>query len=160
MSERRQNLALKVFQTIMGEALAPKAQEKKHPEAFYRGWRLVAMDGTQYSVTNTPQILSSLSKAASRRMKAVFAKIGAVVLVEIGVHNPLAVEIGAEGESEMTLAKRLRSHLPEKSLLIADRYYRCVGFPGRVLCPLAGREVRLFGARAQQSQTSLGRASG
>lgn len=123
MSERRQNLPWKVFETIMGEALAPKAQEKKHPEAFYRGWRLVAMDGTQFSVANTPQILASLSKAAARRMKAAFAKIGAVILVEIGVHNPLAAEIGAGGESEMTLAKRLLSRLPEKSLLIADRYY-------------------------------------
>jgi len=123
MSERRQNLPWKVFETIMGEALAPKAQEKKHPGAFYRGWRLVAMDGTQFSVTNTPQILSSLSKAAARRLKAAFAKIGAVVLVELGVHNPLAAEIGADGESEMTLAKRLLSRLPANSLLIADRFY-------------------------------------
>lgn len=123
MSERRQNLPWKVFETIMGEVLAPKAQEKKHPGAFYRGWRLIAIDGTQFSVTNTPQILASLSKAASRRMKAAFAKIGAVVLVELGVHNPVAAEIGREGESEMTLAKRLLSRLPAKSLLIADRCY-------------------------------------
>lgn len=123
MSERRQNLPWKVFDIILGEALAPKAEEKKHPEAFYRGWRLVAIDGTQFSVTNTPQILSSLSKAASRRLKAAFAKVGAVVLVELGVHNPLAAEIGVEGESEMTLAKRLLSRLPEHSLLIADRCY-------------------------------------
>ncbi len=123
MSERRQNLPWKVFETIMGEALAPLAKEKKHPGAFYRGWRLVGIDGTQFSVSNTPQILSSLSKAASRRMKAAFAKIGAVVLVELGVHNPLAAEIGTEGESEMTLAKRLLSRLPANSLLIADRLY-------------------------------------
>lgn len=123
MSERRQNLPWKVFETIMEEALAPIAQEKKHPGAFYRGWRLVAIDGTNFSVTNTPQILSALSKAASRRMKAAFAKIGAALLVEVGTHNPLAAEIGQEDESEMTLAKRLLSRLPEKSLLLADRYY-------------------------------------
>lgn len=123
MSERRQNLPWKVFETIMGEALAPKAQEDKHPGAFYQGWRLVAIDGTQFSVTNTPQILASLSKAASRRLKAAFAKIGAVVLVELGVHNPLAAEIGVNGEGEMTLAKRLLSRLPANSLLIADRCY-------------------------------------
>lgn len=136
MSERRQNLPWKVFETIMEEALAPIAQEKKHPEAFYRGWRLVAIDGTQFSVTNTPQILSSLSKAASRRMKAAFAKIGAALLVEIGTHNPLAAEIGQEGESEMTLAKRLLSRLPEKSLLIADRYYGVAAFLNEFLALL------------------------
>lgn len=136
MSERRQNLPWKVFETIMGEALAPKAQEKKHPEAFYRGLRLVAMDGTKFSVTNTPQILSSLSKAASRRMKAAFAKIGAVVLVELGVHNPLAAEIGADGESEMTLAKRLLSRLPANSLLLADRFYGVGAFLSEFLAVL------------------------
>jgi hypothetical protein len=123
MSERRQNLPAKVFSMIMEAALGPKAQEKQHPEAFYRGWRLLAIDGTQFSVTNTPQILSSLRKAASRRMNAAFAKIGAVVLVELGLHNPVAAEIGAQGESEMILAKRLLSRLPAKSLLIADRHY-------------------------------------
>lgn len=123
MSERRQNLPWKVFHTIMEGALGPKAREDKNPGAFYRGWRLVAIDGTQFSISNTPQILSSLSKAASRRMKAAFAKIGAAVLVELGIHNPLAAEIGQEGESEMVLAKRLLDRLPEKSLLIADRLY-------------------------------------
>ena len=94
MSERRQNLPWKVFAAIMEEALGPQAQEKKHPGAFYKGWRLVAIDGTQFSVSNTPQILGCLSKAASRRMKAAFAKVGAAVLVELGIHNPLAAEIG------------------------------------------------------------------
>jgi len=46
-----------------------------------------------------------------------------VVLVELGVHNPLAAEIGVDGEGEMTLAKRLLSRLPANSLLIADRWY-------------------------------------
>lgn len=139
MTERRQNLPWTVFETIMGKALRPQAQEKKHPEAFYRGWRLVAMDGTQFSVTNTPQILASLSKAASRRLKAAFAKIGAVVLVELGVHNPLAAEIGADGESEMVLAKRLLSRLPAKSLLIADRCYGVGAFLNEFLALYAKR---------------------
>ena len=94
------------------------------------------MDGTQFSVTNTPQILASLSKAASRRLKATFAKIGAVVLVELGLHNPLAAEIGADGESEMTLAKRLLSRLPAKSLLIANRCYGVRAFLSEFLTVL------------------------
>ena len=74
MSERRANLPWKVFQMIMGTALRPQAREEKHPMAFYKHWLLVAIDGTQFSVTNTPQILSSLSKASARRMKAAFGK--------------------------------------------------------------------------------------
>ena len=123
VSERRQNLPWEVFDTIMKAALRPKADEEKHPSAFYRGWRLVAMDGTQFSVSNTPQILASLSKAASRRMKAAFAKLGAVLLVELGVHNPLAAAIGIDGDSEQSLAKELLETIPERCLLIADRLY-------------------------------------
>jgi len=123
VSERRQNLPWEVFDTIMKAALRPKADEEKHPHAFYRGWRLVAMDGTQFSVSNTPQILASLSKAASRRMKAAFAKLGAVLLVELGVHNPLAAAIGIDGDSEQSLAKELLEAIPERCLLIADRLY-------------------------------------
>src|SRR4051794_34770670 len=91
-------------------------------------WRLVAIDGTQFSVRNTPQVLGSLSKAASRRMKAAFAKIGTVMLVELGIHNPLAATIGQEGESELVLAKQLLVLLPEQSLLIADRLYGVAAF--------------------------------
>lgn len=123
MSERRANLPFKVFQTILGSALRPKAQEETHPEAFYKSWRLVGIDGTQFSVSNTPLILTNLTKAASRRMKAAFAKVGAAVLVELGVHNPLAVEIGQKEESEMVLSKRLLARLPAKCVAICDRYY-------------------------------------
>jgi hypothetical protein len=123
MSERRSNLPWTVFQTIMDSALGPKAQEEKHPKAFYKNLRLVAIDGTQFSVTNTPAILSSLSKAASRRMKAAFAKVGVVLLVELGVHNPLAAEIGRNGESEMVLSRRILDRIPAHCLLICDRYY-------------------------------------
>jgi hypothetical protein len=123
VSERRQNLPWEVFATIMKAALRPKADEEKQPHAFYKGWRLVAMDGTQFSVSNTPQILASLSKAASRRMKTAFAKLGAVLLVELGVHNPLAAAIGINGDSEQSLAKELLEEIPERCLLIADRLY-------------------------------------
>lgn len=123
VSERRQNLPWEVFDTIMKAALRPKADEEKHPHAFYKGWRLVAMDGTKFSVSNTPQILASLTKAASRRMKAAFAKLGAVLLVELGTHNPLAASIGIDGEAEQGLAKELLEAIPAGSLLIADRLY-------------------------------------
>ena len=123
MSERRQRTPWSVFTAIMEFALQPKAQEKKHPEAFYSGLRLVAVDGTEFSVTNTPEILGSLTKAASRRLKAAFAKVRMVMLVELGLHNPLAAAIGKEGESELALARNLLCSLPERSLLIADRLY-------------------------------------
>lgn len=124
ISERRQGTDGSAFSSILKAALKPKATQEEHPLAFYRGLRLVAIDGTEFSVTNTPQILACLSKAATRRMKAAFAKIRTVMLVELGVHNPMAAAIGGKDqESEMELAKGLISEIPEGCLLIADRLY-------------------------------------
>ena len=123
LSQRRVLLPWQLFKDLLSVALAPKADEKEHPEAFYKGFRLIAMDGTKFSVGNTPQILSRLSKAAARRMKAAFAKLGACVLVELGIHNPIAAAIGLQGESEIALSVELLSQLPEMSLLLLDRLY-------------------------------------
>jgi hypothetical protein len=141
LSQRLQNLPWEVFTSIMEVVLRPRASEEKHPQAFYKGWRLVAIDGTQFSVSNTPQILSSLTKAASRRMKAAFAKLGAVLLVELGTHNPLAAAIGKDGDSEQSLAKELIGALPEKSILIADRLYGV----GAFLVPLTAAFAKRSG---------------
>ncbi len=123
LSQRRALLPMALFEQIMGAALKPKAQPDQHSAAFYHGLRLCGLDGSQFSVTNTPQVKRQMRKAKSRRGRAAFPKVGVAVLVELGLHNPLAAAIGAEGESEMALSKRVLSAQSQKSLLIMDRYY-------------------------------------
>lgn len=123
LSQRRALLPMALFEQIMGAALKPKAQPDQHSAAFYHGLRLCGLDGSQFSVTNTPQVKRQMRKAKSRRGRAAFPKVGVAVLVELGLHNPLAAAIGAEGESEMVLSKRVLSAQSQKSLLIMDRYY-------------------------------------
>lgn len=123
LSQRRALLPAGLFEQIMAAALKPKAQPSQHPGAFYHGLRLCGVDGSQFSVTNTPQVKQQMRKAKSRRGRAAFPKVGVAVMVELGLHNPLAAAIGAGGESEMVLARRVLSAQPEKSLLIKDRYY-------------------------------------
>jgi hypothetical protein len=127
VSGRRQALAWEVFVKILEVALSPVAEARRHGEAFYRGLRLVAIDGTQFSLVNTPQILRVCTKAASRRLRAAFAKLNAVVMLEVGLHNPLAAAIDP-ARSEWALALELMGRLPAKSLLLADRLYGCARF--------------------------------
>jgi hypothetical protein len=122
-SDRRIRLPWEIFADLMRRALRPIATRRQQPEAFWRGWRLVALDGTQYSVTNTPQVSATTTKAASRRGRAAFAKLGVAVLLELGVHNPLAAAIARKGESELALARSLLAPLPKAALLLADRLY-------------------------------------
>jgi len=123
LCQRRALLPVKVFEEMMKAALQPKADPKRHPDAFYQGLRLCGIDGSTFSVTNTPQVKKRMKKARSRRGRAAFPKVGVAVMVELGLHNPLAAALGSEGESEMVLAKRVVASQPEHSLLINDRYY-------------------------------------
>jgi len=125
-SDRRRRLPWEVFADLMRRALRPIATRRREPDAFWRGWRVLALDGTQYSVTNTPQV-SAITKAASRRGRAAFVKLGVAVVLEVGVHNPLAAAMARHGESELALARRLFAQLPKAALLLADRLY---GVPG------------------------------
>jgi hypothetical protein len=125
--DRRRRLPWEVFAELMRRALRPIATRRRHPDAFWRGWRVLALDGTQYSVINTPQVTATTTKAASRRGRAAFAKLAVAVVLEVSVHNPLAAAIARHGESELALARRLFAQLPKRALLLADRLY---GVPG------------------------------
>ncbi len=126
-SDRRLRLPWEVFADLMRRALRPVAT-RRHREAFWRGWRVTALDGTQYSVTNTPQITATTTKAKSRRGRAAFAKITVSVLLELGLHNPLAAGIGQQGESEWELSRRVLAQLPRRVLVLADRLYGVPAF--------------------------------
>ena len=123
LSQRRARLPWEILEEILRLVLRPLAEPKKQPGAFYQGLRLVGLDGTMFSVFNTPWISKSLKKAISRRAKAAFAKLRVCSLVELAVHNPLAVRIGRANESELAMAYRLLEALPPASLLLADRLY-------------------------------------
>ena len=125
--DRRRRLPWDVFADLMRRALRPIATRRRAAEAFWRGWRVLALDGTQYSVMNTPHVRATTTKAVSRRGRAAFAKLCVATLLEVGVHNPLAAAIGRHGESELALARRLLAQLPKLALLLADRLY---GVPG------------------------------
>lgn len=122
-AQRRQDLSVELFEQILDTALQPLADPNGQPECFYEGYRLVGVDGTQWSVGNTPQILGELPKAASRRLQAAFAKLRLVNVVELGTHAPLAAAAGPVSEGEQTLAAKLWRKIPEHSLLIADRLF-------------------------------------
>jgi len=125
LSERRQRMGFEPFAWLMKHALRPMADPERDLGCFYKGLRLCGIDGSCWSVTNTPQNLAKMSKAISRRFEAAFAKVEMCVLVELGLHNPLAAEIGLKGGGEWALSSKLLDRLPELSLLIVDRLYGC-----------------------------------
>jgi len=128
LSERRTRIPWDVFSELMRRSLRPLADPTSEAGAFWREWRLVALDGTQFRLSNTPQIKTQVRKARSRRGRAAFAKITTGVLLELGLHNPLAAATGARGQSEWALALELLGHLPAGAPLLADRLHGCAAF--------------------------------
>ena len=145
-SQRRLTMPWEVFAAILAQALAPLADPKRQPEAFYAGLRLVGLDGTQFSCANTPRVLGTMIKAATRRFEAAFAKLGCAVLVELGTHAPLAAAISAPdlAESEAALAAQLLGRLPAESLLLGDRLYGNGAFLGRLLADAPADDGQAF----------------
>jgi hypothetical protein len=155
-ADRRQRLPWAVFAELLAAALQPRADAATHPEAFWRGWRLLAIDGTQFSLRNTPAITAVTRKARTRRGPAAFAKLTAAVLLELGLHNPVAAAIAQAGESEWALAQQLLPALPPGALVLADRLYGVTAFAqaAAAACAAVGSHVLL---RASRSVTPIAR---
>jgi len=148
-ADRRARMPWDIFAELMRRVLRPKATPRQR-DAFWRGWRVIALDGTQFSLTNTPQITTTVKKAQTRRGRAAFAKMTAAVLLEVGLHNPLAAAIGRHGESEWALAQRLLAQLPKRALLLGDRLYGVAAFVvhARAACTRVGSHFLLRASRS------------
>lgn len=148
-ADRRARLPWTIFTELLERVLRPQATRRQR-DAFWRGWRVVALDGTQFSLTNTPQITATTRKARTRRGRAAFAKLTTAVLLEVGLHNPLAAAIGRDGESEWALAQRLLAQLPKRALLLGDRLYGVAAFVvhARAACARVGSHFLLRATRS------------
>jgi hypothetical protein len=127
LSQRARSIGWQLIDEILPLVLRPLADPDRQPAAFHRGYRLLALDGTRFNLRNTPAINASARKTACSKGGGVpaFAHLLGVVLVELGLHQPLAAAFGWQGEGELTLARRLlgRQALPDRCLLLADRLF-------------------------------------
>ena len=133
--QRRASLDWSWFEALFAHLLRPLAKLRRHPECFYGGMRLLAVDGSSWSLVNTPQVTSRLASPSNQKgQPGAFPKFMSVVLLELGTHQPLGAQceqaVAAHATGEITLAKTLLGQLPagEPSLLLADRLYGGAGF--------------------------------
>jgi hypothetical protein len=127
LSQRALSIGWKLIDEILPAVLRPLADLARHPGAFYRGFRLVAFDGTRFNLRNTEAINAEAIKNRCSKGSGVpaFAHLLGVVLVELGLHQPLAAAFGWQGEGELTLARKIlaRQSLPDRCLILADRLF-------------------------------------
>lgn len=89
--------------------------------AWYKHWRLTAIDGTVLDVPDTPENVKAFSRPGAGRGEAAFPQIRVVGLVEIGTHAIFDAEVDGRNVSEVSLAHHLVQRLEPGTLNIADR---------------------------------------
>ena len=98
------------------------------PGAFYRGRRLVSLDGATIDLADTPANAESFGRAeAGRGDGAAFPQLRIVALGECGTHAIFAAALDSYDVAEVGLAKDLVSALRPGMLVLADRGF--TGFP-------------------------------
>ena len=91
--------------------------------SFLRGWRLLAIDGFDIDVPDTPANAAEFGYAGSGENRSAFCKARVVALAECGTHAFVAAQVGAYSIGEKTLAARLYPRLRADELLTADRNF-------------------------------------
>ena len=153
LSQRASSIGWQLIDEILHTVLRPLADIIRHPAAFYHGYRLLAFDGTRFNLRNTTAINDRAKKnrCSKGSGEPAFAHLLGVVLVELGLHQPLATAFGWKGEGELSLIHKIlkRISLPQRSLIIADRLF---GTPSLIwdLMPIlnAADAVLLFRMRS------------
>jgi hypothetical protein len=90
--------------------------------AFYRRWRLVAIDGTTIDVADTAANASELGRAGTGRGDgSAFPQLRIVGIGECGTHAVIAAALDSYATGEVTLAKKVVTALTPEMLCLADR---------------------------------------
>ena len=96
------------------------------PGAWYRGRRLVSLDGSTIDLPDTPELEARYGRPGASRGISSFPQLRLLGLAECGTHALFAVALGRLDVSEVQLAPPLLAQLRPEMLCLADRAF--VGF--------------------------------
>lgn len=93
------------------------------PGAWFRGLRLVSVDGTTFDLPDTEANAAFFGRPGTGRGqgRSAYPQARAVALVECGTHAVFAAEVAPLNVHETVLARRLFPSLTREILLLADR---------------------------------------
>ena len=123
ITQARQRLGPEPLELLFGQVAQPVAGLLTRG-AFLRDWRLMAIDGFELDVPDTPANAAAFGYPAGGRERPAFPKARVVTIGECGSHAKVAAQmgpVGGKGASEQALARRMFGRLEPGWLLIADR---------------------------------------
>jgi transposase IS4-like protein/DDE family transposase len=126
ITQARQRLGYEPVKELFAEVAVPVAEELT-PGAFLGSWRLMAIDGFEWDVADTPENAAVFGfPGAGDGDRPAFPKARVVTVSECASHAVAGAAMGGvagKGAGEQSLARKLYRRLEEDWLLIADRNF-------------------------------------
>ena len=123
LCEARQRVGVKPLVDLARQTVRLLAEPATTPGAFYRGMRLVALDGFVLDVPDSPDNARVFGRPQGGRTPGAFPQVRVVALCEVGTHvlfrwlsKPITID-------ERPMAERLMRELSSDMLLMWDRNF-------------------------------------
>ncbi len=127
ISAARTRLGADVMQTIAATTLTPLAEVASTPSAFYRGLRLVSLDGSTLEVADEVANREAFGVPGTNQGRTGYPQLRFVGLLESGTHVMFGITLGGYKDAEINLASETVKHLKPGYLCLADRGF--AGYP-------------------------------
>ena len=121
ISAARQKIGVTPLQDLHRRACLPLTDPHQHPEAFYAGLRVVAIDGSKFEVADETANAAAFGYPGSRTGHAAYPQAQCAVLIECASHAILGANLGAYRTAEWTICQPLIAQMDDSMLCLADR---------------------------------------
>jgi hypothetical protein len=124
--QARQRMPLAFWMALV-MILARQFQKEHSGHQDFRGFRLLAMDGTTLTLPNSKALFKHYGRPKNAARKKAAPQARMVMLTLPGTRIPIAYEVSPLCDSELTLAGRLLQHVGANDLLLMDRGFISYG---------------------------------
>ena len=121
ISALRSKIGSAPLRELVQRCCAPMADPQAHPQAFYAGLRLVAIDGSNFELPDEADNVAQFGYPGSRTGHAGYPQAKCAVLVECATHAILGANLGPYRTSEWEVCQPLLARLGPSMLCLADR---------------------------------------
>jgi len=122
LTQARQRLGSAPLVGLFDRVAVPVASELTRG-AFVGSWRLMAIDGFEWDVPDSPANAEEFGYRAGGGGVAALPKVRVVTVSECGSHAVVGAAVGSAGRGEQTVARGLLSGFAAGWLVLADRNF-------------------------------------
>jgi Insertion element 4 transposase N-terminal/Transposase DDE domain len=119
-TQARQRLGIAPLRQLFEQCARPMATHQT-VGAFYRGWRLMALDSTVLDLPDTPENARLFGRPGTDRAPGAFPQVRLLALCELGTHAICGLSIKPCHRNEQIMVPALLDQLEPGMLLLWDR---------------------------------------